>query len=130
MRLVPPDLEAILPGIVYTALQGKYSRLFTDRAAPADLAGRPVVVLQYAGGPGGAFPNDVRDWARMSVDIYAPTEKQANDLSRDVRAVLEEQGGHSPIIEVSTTVPLPITVANRGPQRQFYAEVLSRKALA
>lgn len=125
--LVTPDLETILPGLVYNALKTKYPGLFTTRSAPSDVTSRPVVVLQYAGG---GPRNKLLDDINVSVDVYATSEKQANDLSRDVRGVLDSLMGHSPIIEISTTVPVPITVDNRGPQRQFYAQVLTRKARA
>lgn len=126
-RYVTPDLEALVPGLVYDALKAKYTRLFTDRAAPADLAGRPIVIIQHAGG---MSINLLVDHARLSVDVYAPTERMANGLAADVRGVLESLEYQHPILGVSTTGPVPITVANRGPQRQFYAELKVRKERA
>lgn len=125
--MVTPDMEQLVPGKVYDALKGEYPRLFTDRAAPADLAGRPVAIFVHEGG---TDLSPLVDLVRMSIDVYAPTERQANRLAADVRGVLGQLAYQHPILGVSTTGPVPITVANRGPQRQFYAEIRTRKVPA
>lgn len=122
--MVSPDVEAILPAVVYQALATKYPRLYTDRAAPADISGRPVVVIHREGG---VSKNRFLDQARVAVDVYAPTEKLANDLALDARGVLEDLRGHEPVIEITATGPAPITGAGKGPQRRFYADALIRK---
>ena len=123
--LVAPDLELILPGKVYNALRPKYPRLMTDRAAPADLGGRPIVVLHREGG---LSHGQLLDQARIAVDVYASTDATVNRLSADVRGVLESLQGHNPIIKVDATGPSPIVGA--VPQRRFYADVLMRKVPA
>lgn len=124
MELVTPDLELILPGRVFDRLKTKYARLFTSRAAPADLGGRPVVVLHQEGG---LSKNRLLDQVRIAVDVYAATESQANSLALDARAVLEAQQGHDPVISIETTGPSVITDSGKGPQRRFYADVLTRR---
>ena len=123
-QLSAPDVERIFPRKIYEALSVKYPRLFTDRAAPANLDGRPVVVCYRQGGLSKGL---LFDQPRLAVDVYAPTELMVNDLARDVRAVIESLRGHDPVITVTATGPSPIEGQGRGPQRRFYADALTRK---
>lgn len=122
--LVAPDVELLFPKLVYDALKGKYPGLYTDRAAPADLGGRPTVVCHREGG---LSKNSLLDQARVAVDVYASTEKVANALALDARGVFEAAQGHAPVIRVTATGPSPITESGKGPQRRFYADALIRK---
>lgn len=124
MILVTPDLEAIVPKLIYTLLSGQYPGLFTGRAAPADLGERPIATFRREGG---LSKNRLLDQARLAVDIYARSDRAANELARDVRGALESLQGHAPIISVETSGPVPLLETGKGPHRQLFADVLVRK---
>ena len=108
----------VAPNVCHTTM----SSPLTDRAAPADLDGRPVVVIHREGG---LSKGHLLDQARVAVDVFAPTERMANELALDARGVLESLRGHDPVIEVTATGPAPMTGST--PRRRFYADALIRK---
>ena len=125
--LVSPDLEVLVPRELYRQLSGKYDRLYTDRAVPASIGARPMVVCHREGG---LSKGPFLDQARLAVDVYANTEKQANNLVLDARAVIDAMAGHDPVVSTSTTGPAPVINASKGPHRRFYADVVIRKEQA
>jgi hypothetical protein len=82
---------------------------------------RKVVVRRDGGPQRGLF-----DFARLTVRIWAPTEQEASDLARLVRALLLASPGNGPVVAAeSPSGPMGVPDAS-GPQKFLSVEVKMR----
>ena len=124
MEHTTDDLERVLTSALRNLLRPLWSGLYVSRALPE---ARPhyAVTVQAAGGmPRGRF----RDQSRYSINVYAPTHTEANQLAGDVRVALMSLRGHTPIVRIEASGYTDTTGANELPTRYFYAEVLHRRS--
>ncbi len=124
MEHTTDDLERVLTSALRNLLRPLWTDLYVSRALP-EARPRYAVTVQAAGGmPRGRF----RDQSRYSINIYAPTHAEANQLAGDVRAALMSLRGHNPIVRIEASGYTDTTGANELPTRYFYAEVLHRRS--
>lgn len=86
--------------------------------------GVPRVWVRRDGGP---VLDQVREAARVSVNVFGPTEKATADLARTVSALLRAAADGEPVVRV--TQPLgPSPVADATPRRFMSFELTVRGA--
>ncbi len=122
--ITTPDLERILPALIFSALSHAWPGLYVSRARPHDPRDYVVTVQRSGGSPKSA----VLDQVRIAVNTWAPTEVEANDLAEQVRGVIEAQRGHAPIIRAEASGPSAINAKAEPPQRFFYADIITRRS--
>jgi hypothetical protein len=128
--LVYPDIEMVLAGRYRAALAARaetYAQdVFVSNAIPGDAAGgrRPrMVIVRRDGGAEG----EARDQARVSVQVWATTEREATDLARLVAAVTRTFADGSPILRiVPQSGPTSVTDPSGQPLRYIVAEFHTR----
>lgn len=122
--ITTPDVEVILPPLVYGALYAEWEGIYVGRAKPAKP--RPfIVTIQRAGGIG---PSRFVDSARLLVNVWAARDVDANRLAEDVRNVLEHLAGTPPFIDVTASGASAIYETGEQPQRFLYADALMKRS--
>lgn len=116
------DIEQVLPSQLRLALASQWPSLYTSRTVPADR--RPYMVTVRR--DGGTGPDRFRDAARVAVNVYAPTELDANRLASDVRTAIEGMDRGRPFKRVGVSGPSTIP-DTQSPQRYLTAEIYYRK---
>ena len=124
MEHTTDDLELVLTKALRNLLRPLWSGLYVSRALPEARPSYAVTVQAAGGMPRGRF----RDQSRYSINVYAPTHTEANQLAGDVRAALMSLRGHNPIVRIEASGYTYTTGANELPTRYFYAEVLHRRS--
>ena len=124
MEHTTDDLELVLTKALRNLLRPLWSGLYVSRALPEARPSYAVTVQAAGGMPRGRF----RDQSRYSINVYAPTHTEANQLAGDVRAALMSLRGHNPIVRIEASGYTDTTGANELPTRYFYAEVLHRRS--
>ena len=124
MEHTTDDLERVLTSALRNLLRPLWTDLYVSRALPEARPSYAVTVQAAGGMPRGRF----RDQSRYSINVYAPTHTEANQLAGDVRAALMSLRGHNPIVRIEASGYTDTTGANELPTRYFYAEVLHRRS--
>jgi metal-dependent amidase/aminoacylase/carboxypeptidase family protein len=112
-----PDVEIDLPALLRSVLADTY--------VGRDYAERPVVVTIRR--QGGIRRNKVTETARVGVNVYAPSDKEANDLALRVRALIETLADTGSFGAVSTEGITEIKDENKA-RRYFVANIDLRGA--
>jgi len=76
---------------------------------------------------GGPTLDVVREAARLSVNVFAPSEQDATDLARTVSALIRAAADGSPVVRVRQSLG-PSPIPNSTPQRFMTFEVTVRGA--
>lgn len=96
-----PDVELHFTGYLRTALAARSepyaSGVKVDRIAPTTLPAR-LVTIRRDGGP---QLDQVREQARLTVNVWHETQQGATDLARLVRALLWASPNGDPVLRVS-----------------------------
>lgn len=122
-----PDVELWATDYLRTALASRseeYADAKVSNAVPTTMPARLVAVRR----DGGPELDVARELARLGVNIYAPTEQEATDLARLVRALLKAAPDGKPVCKVTTTGPSPIPDRSGKPHRYFTVELIVRGA--
>lgn len=118
-----PNVETWARTYLRAKLTGRpesYAAATVDISVPSTIPARFVQVRA----DGGSDLNPVQAVARLGVNVWAPTEAEASDLARLVRAIFKAAAGTSPVDHVTTTGPSPIPDAK--PRRFFTVELTIR----
>lgn len=115
MLLSSPDIETVLPPRVRQGLAA-LPRAWSASVG-RDRGSKPLAVtIQRAGGP----TRGKLDYPRLIINVYAPTDAQANDLANDVVTVLGNIRGSHPIVKIDVTSG-PSSVLNDTERQRFIA---------
>ncbi len=113
-----PDVEATLVTFLRAALTARAEPYAADvhvsNALPNPRPARAVIVRR----DGGRRLDNIREAARVGVNVWAATEKDANDLSRMVSALLHSQAP-VPVMHVDTISALSPLSDESGQPRRF-----------
>ena len=121
MRLYTPDPEELLPGLIRGALTPDWPGLKADRAKPD--GGKHIVTVSRSGG---LLRGPALDHARLSINVYAPTEDEASRLAEDVRALLNGHQ-HRPFTRISIDGPTAVNSKGEQPQRFMSGDALIQR---
>ena len=121
--IVFPDVELVLTTYLRTVLADP--TIYVSNAVPSPRRDRMVTVRRDGGAPDG-----VRDRARVSVGVWAMSEKAANDLARIVQARLSAAPNGDPILSVRhQSGPTPVADESKQSRRFLVVEVSTRGQL-
>ena len=117
-----PDVELELTGYLRTALAANgYSGVFVSNRRESQAT---AVWVRRDGGP---TLDQVRERARVAVNVFAPTEQAATNLARTVSALMRAAPDGDPVVRVEQqTGPTPI--ADSTPRRYMLFDVTVRGA--
>jgi hypothetical protein len=118
--IIFPDVELELTGYLRTALAANgYPGMYVSNTRGAQAT---AVWVRRDGGP---VLDQVRETARVGINVFAGTEVAVNDLARTVSALMRAAADGSPIVRVTQpTGPTPI--ADSTPRRYMTFEVTVR----
>lgn len=117
------DVELELTGYLRTALAAHgYPGMHVSNTRGTQAT---AVWVRRDGGP---TLDQVRELARVGVNVFAPTEQAATDLARTVSALLRAAADGSPIVKVTQTMG-PSPVADSTPRRYCTFEITQRGAV-
>lgn len=119
--IIFPDVELWATAYLRTALaaHGYVGMAVSNRRESQATA----VQVRRDGGP---TLDQVRESARLGVNVYAPTEQAATDLARTVSALLRAAADGAPVLRVTqTSGPSPIADES-GPRRYMTFELTIR----
>ncbi len=124
--IVYPDAELVLTGRLRTELAAR-PELYAASAFVSNSVPNPrrdyMVIIRRDGGPEG----ELRDQARISLQVWAKTEKDANDLARLVVALTKTFADGSPIVAVvPNSGPMAIPDESGQPLRYIVADFHTR----
>lgn len=119
--IIFPDVELLLCGYLRTALASYgFPGMFVSNARGSQVE---AVWVRRDGGPA---LDQVREAARVSVNVFAATEQRATDLARTVSALMVAAPNGAPIVRVEeNSGPSPIADAT-GPRRFMSFDVTVR----
>lgn len=121
MLIRSPDIETVLPGKLRAILEAA-PFAWNVTVGRNRGTGTLAVSVQRAGGA----VDGVTDEARLLVNVYAPTDAQANDLANDVVAALGSIRGTSPIMRIVASGPSAVS-NEREKQRFISASAMVRR---
>lgn len=102
MSVIFPDVELHFTGWLRSALAVRAepfaAGVKVDRVAPTTLPPRLVTIRRDGGGD----VDQVRESARLTVNVWHETHQQATDLARLVRALLWASPTGDPVLRVET----------------------------
>ena len=118
--IVFPDVELILTGYLRSTLTTNgYPGIHVSNTRGTQST---AVWVRRDGGP---VLDQVRETARVGVNVFAPTEQAVNNLARTVSALLRAASDGAPVVRVrQPTGPTPI--ADSTPRRYMAFEVTVR----
>lgn len=119
-----PDVELVLctylQGILPAMGQAYTADVHVSNRLPNPRPDRAVIIRR----DGGRRTDEVREVARVGINVYAPTEQHATDLARTVSALLE-WGAPDPVMHLTTlSAPSPIVDESGTPRRYGTYEVV------
>lgn len=119
--IIFPDVELVLTGYLRTALATRgYPGVFVSNQRGTQTT---AVWVRRDGGPS---LDQVREAARVGVNVFSDTEQRTNDLARTVSALLRASADGNPVVKVTQTLgPSPVADAS-GPRRYMTFEVTTR----
>lgn len=120
--LVAPDIELVLTSRARTDLASLWPDLTVDREKPRADYPR-IITIQRVGGY--SVP-PTQDWQQVAVNVYAPTNGEANQLAADVAGWLASLAGDL-FIAVRVNGIGPVGGRSDPPRRYFTSECLTRK---
>lgn len=128
--IVFPDAEVVVCGVLSTALAARpesfAAGVYVGHTMPAPSTTKParVVWVQRDGGP---RLDQVRDSARMRINVLSDDEDDCADLTRLVVALLWASPDGDPVLRVSgATGAVSVPDENYGYRKFFTCEVLLR----
>ena len=126
LALVFPDIELVLTQRIRAALNAR-SEVYAQSVHVSTSVPNPrkdrMVTVRRDGGTISA----VSDRPRVGINVWAPTEQQANDLARLVVAILRSLPNGAPILAVpSISGPSPVADESAQPRRYLTAELHTR----
>lgn len=108
-----PDIELVVTTYLRTALASYgYPSVFVSNKRGTQTT---AVWVRHDGGPA---LDQVRESARVGVNVYAPTEQDADDLARTVSALLVASPNGNPIVRAEQSSS-PSGVAEVNGARRF-----------
>lgn len=118
--IIFPDVELTLTGYLRAALAANgYPGIFVSNARGTQAT---AVWVRRDGGP---VLDQIRESARVGINVFAPTEQAVTNLARTVSALMRAAADGSPIVRVTQpTGPTPI--ADASPRRYMTFEVVVR----
>lgn len=126
--IIYPDIELALTGRIRAALAARpetyAAEVYVANTVPNPRRDRMVIVRRDGGTQTG-----VRDRPRVSLRIWATSEKEANDLARLVIALCQTFADGAPVLAVpvdAITGPTPIPDESGQPMRYVVAEFHTR----
>lgn len=124
--ILMPDVEKALTGLLRAGLAER-SEPYTDGVYVSNAVSNPVkkrmVIINRQGGAG--VGSVVHDTAIVRVWVWAETQKEVNDLTNMVRALLPTLINQGQILQVVENAG-PVTLAEETPQRLFTVKVKMR----
>jgi hypothetical protein len=127
-----PDIELELTGRYRAALAARAepyaADVFVSNAVPSARRDRMVIVRRDGG-----TEAEFRDRPRVSLRVWATTEKDVNDLARLVRALAPTFADGDPIVAVPLNArsgPVPVADESGQPLRLLNIEFHTRGELA
>lgn len=126
-RVVFPDVPLWATGYLRAALAGRSesytSNVHVGTKMPAKRPAR-AVILRRDGGP---RLDSARESARLSVQVWAGTEQDVNDLTRMVRALVWAAPDGDPVVRVDDSAgPSTIVDESDQPGRYMTFDVIVR----
>jgi hypothetical protein len=118
--IVFPDVELWAVGYLKAQLDARPETYAADVEVNTKTPNpRPpkLVTVRRDGGP---LLDLVRETARLGVNVWAPHEADANDLTRLVRALLGAAAGHGPVLRVSGLFGSSAIPEASGNHRRFF----------
>lgn len=77
----------------------------------------PAVWVRRDGGP---VLDQVREAARLGINVFHTSEQAVNDLARRVSALMRDARGYGPVLRVQqTSGPSPVAVGSGEPLRRY-----------
>lgn len=118
--IIFPDVELVLTGYLRAALAANgYPGMYVSNTRGSQPS---AVWVRRDGGP---VLDQVREAARVGINVFAPTEQAATNLARTVSALLRAAADGNPIVRVTQpTGPTPI--ADATPRRYMTFEITVR----
>lgn len=114
-----PDLELVVAGYLRTALAAYgYPGMFVSNARGTQAT---AVWVRRDGGP---TIDVIREQPRLSTNVFAPTEKDVNDLARTVAALLRAMPRQYAVDVDEVSGPTPI--ADSSPRRFMSHQITVR----
>ena len=115
--IIFPDVELALTGRLRTALAAHgYAGVFVSNTRGTQAT---AVWVRRDGGPA---LDQVREAARVGINVFAPSEQAATDLARTVSALMRAMPDGAPILRVEQTSG-PSPIADSSPRRYMTFEV-------
>lgn len=119
--IIFPDVELWCTGYLRTALAARgFAGVFVSNRRETQAT---AVWVRRDGGP---VLDQVREVARLGVNVFAPTEQAVTDLARTVGAVLRAAADGAPVVRVSQTGGPSAVADTSGPRRYMTFEVVTR----
>lgn len=115
MSIKFPDVELLLTGYLRQHLG---PAVYVGRKVPDQHEPRMVTVRRQGGEAFSRF----MDRARIGVNVWAPTDREANDLASTVRALLHKASGEGLIKNLRSQGPAEVDSDIPLPHRYFTAE--------
>lgn len=126
--VIYPDIELVLTGRYRDALAARTesyaSGVYVSNAVPAARRDRMVIVRRDGG-----TQDELRDRPRVSLRVWATTEKDASDLAALVMALAPTFADGAPILAAPTSGrsgPFPVADASNQPMRMMNIEFHTR----
>lgn len=125
--ILMPDVVLWATGYLATALAARSesytSSVYVGTAVPKQRRDRMVIVRR----DGGPRLDILRESARLTVNVWAKTEQDANDLARMVRALLWAAPDGAPVVRVDDSAgPSPVPDASGQPRVTFAVNAIVR----
>lgn len=125
-NIIFPDVELVVVEYLRTTLEARpepFAEATVDIRVPATMPERLVQVRR----DGGVRLDNIREAARVTVNIFAETEADAADLTRLCRALLWAAPNGSPVVRVNDgSGPVAIPDESGRKRRFFTVEVIVR----
>lgn len=105
------------------------SNVYVGDKLPTDGSNRPIrkdrmVIVRRDGGP---RLDTVREAARLGINVWATSDRDVNDLTRLVRALLWASPNGSPVVRVDDgSGPVTIPDESKQPCRYFSVDLIVR----
>lgn len=122
--IIFPDVELHFTGYLRTALAAYgYPGTFVSNRRETQTT---AVWVRRDGGP---ELDQVREAARLGINVYAPTEQAVTNLARTVSALMRASADGNPVVKVEqSSGPSPIADETGKPRRYMTFEVWVRGA--
>lgn len=118
--IIFPDVELWATDYLRTALAANgYPGVFVSNRRESQQA---AVWVRRDGGP---VLDEVRESARLGVNVFAASEQEASNLARTVSALLRAGADGTPVLRVQQTSG-PSPIADGAPRRYMTFELVTR----